>query len=62
MMGMSSPAKNVCVPASVAERSSPRSQPVAPASSGGPSPGSTSTPLHIAIGGTPRAKCCATAS
>jgi hypothetical protein len=50
------------VPASCTDWSVHRSQPTAPESSGGLSPGSTSTPAHIAIGGTPRAKCCATAS
>ena len=51
------------MPVAISSRSAHSSQPSAPTSSGAPvAPASVATPCHIAIGGTPRAKCCASQS
>ena len=55
--------KNVCVPADNCSRNSHSSHPREPTRSGAPlAPGSVAMPCHMAIGGTPRAKCCASQS
>src|SRR5438067_290599 len=56
------PTKRVSSPAGTSAETRPVSQPIAPATNGGPSPARTSMPTQSAIGGTPRAKCCAPAS
>ena len=56
------PRKKVWSPASSSPPSSHSSQPTAPSRSGPRSLSRTSSPCHIAIGGTPREKCCASSS
>ena len=52
--------KNVWVPVAISSTTLHSSQPSAPSSSGAPLlPSRVAIPCHIAIGGTPRAKCSA---
>ena len=53
--------RSVWSPASCSPPSSHSSQPTRPSSSGPRAPSRTATPSQSAIGGTPRAKCCASA-